>query len=187
MLAVLHLLGWLNTRLLRVGRAVGWVALAAMVCVILLQVFMRYLFNNALNWPDEAARFLMLWMTGLMAPTAYRRGGFVAIAMLPRAMPRLPAQILSLVVLLLSLVVLVAGMRLGHDHTFGFGGRFDSPSLRLPLDWAGWESVKVKLRYMHMSLFICMILLASVNLELILRCLLAPAGAGAPADGQRTD
>ena len=50
----------------------------ALVLAILVQVVFRYGFNNALPWPDEAARFCMLWMTGLMAPTAFRRGGFVA-------------------------------------------------------------------------------------------------------------
>ena len=59
-----------------------------MVFVILLQVCFRYLFNNALPWPDEAARFCMLWMTGLIAPAAYRVGGFVTIDMLGRALPR---------------------------------------------------------------------------------------------------
>ncbi len=39
-----------------------------MVVCILIQVFFRYVLNNALPWPDEAARFLMLWMTGFIAP-----------------------------------------------------------------------------------------------------------------------
>lgn len=54
-------------------------ALSVMVAVIILQVFFRYALNSSLPWPDEAARFLMLWMTGLIAPSAYRWGGFVAI------------------------------------------------------------------------------------------------------------
>lgn len=59
----------------RFNRLVGWIgsylsilALALMVLIILLQVFCRYVLNNALPWPDEAARFLMLWFAGLMAP-----------------------------------------------------------------------------------------------------------------------
>ena len=59
----------------RFNRLVGWIgsylsilALALMVLIILLQVFCRYVLNYALPWPDEAARFLMLWLTGLMAP-----------------------------------------------------------------------------------------------------------------------
>ena len=48
----------------RFNRLVGWIgsylsilALALMVLIILLQVFRRYVMNNALPWPDEAARF----------------------------------------------------------------------------------------------------------------------------------
>ena len=60
-----------------------------MVIVILVQVFFRYVLNNALPWPDELARFLMLWMTGFIAPSAYRWGGFVSIEMLPQLLPKL--------------------------------------------------------------------------------------------------
>ena len=67
-----------------VGSRVSAMALALMVVVILLQVFFRYVMNNALPWPDEAARFLMLWLTGLMAPIALRQGGFVAIETISR-------------------------------------------------------------------------------------------------------
>ena len=57
--------GWL-------GRSVSVIALALMVAVILIQVFCRYVLNNALPWPDEAARFCMLWLTGLMAKCSSR-------------------------------------------------------------------------------------------------------------------
>ena len=60
-----------NDTILRVGRWISIVAIALMVVAILVQVFFRYALNNALPWPDEAARFMMLWMTGLMAPMAY--------------------------------------------------------------------------------------------------------------------
>ena len=68
----------------RIGRFISVIALAMMVFVILLQVFCRYILNNALPWPDEAARFLMLWLTSLMAPIALRQSGFVAIDTLHR-------------------------------------------------------------------------------------------------------
>ena len=54
----------------------------------------------------------------------------------------------------------------------GFGGNFNSSSLRVPLDWFGGEMVRVKLRYMFGSLFVGMVLLVLVNIELILRTLL---------------
>ena len=49
-----------NSAILKVGRHLAWMALALMVFVILLQVVARYIFNSALPWPDEAARFLYL-------------------------------------------------------------------------------------------------------------------------------
>lgn len=172
-LGPLRILAAFNSVILRIGRNIAWVALALMVFVILIQVFFRYVLNNALPWPDEAARFLMLWMTGLVAASAYRWGGFVAIDMIPEALPKRIGQILMLILLVLSLVVLLVAVSFGWDHTFGFGGTFNSSSLRVPLDWFGGEMVRVKLKYMFASLLLGVILLVFVNVELILRNLMA--------------
>lgn len=171
MLPVLSPIAWTNTQVLRIGRQLAWIALALMVLVTLAQVFFRYVLNNALAWPDEAARFLMLWMTAFIAPSAMRWGGFVSIDMLPRAIPRVPSLILGIALLGMSLVVLLTAAGHGYNHTFGFGGNFNSSSLRVPLELFGLESVKVKLRYMYGSLLVCVILLTMVTVELILRML----------------
>ena len=60
LLVVLTPLRLLNEVVLTLGRAIGIVAVAFMVVAILIQVFYRYALNNALPWPDEAARFCML-------------------------------------------------------------------------------------------------------------------------------
>ncbi len=171
MLVLLRPIAWTNTRILRLGRQLAWVALALMVLVILSQVFFRYVLNNALAWPDEAARFLMLWMIAFIAPSAMRWSGFVSIDLLPRAMARVPSLALGLVLLVLSLAVLLTAVGHGYNHTFGFGGKFDSSSLRIPLELVGLETVKVKLRYMYGSLLVCVTLLILVTVELILRIL----------------
>ena len=69
-------LEWINDIAGRLGRNLSVVAMGLMVVIILTQVFFRYALNNALPWPDEAARFLMLWLAGLMGPIAMRRGPF---------------------------------------------------------------------------------------------------------------
>ena len=155
--------------ILKIGRHIAWFALAVMVAVILLQVIMRYVFNNALAWPEEAARFCMLWMTGLIAPSAMRWGGFVAIDMLPQALPRRLGQVLTLILLILSAIVLFVSIQFGWNHTFGFGGNFDASAMRIPLDLVGGESIRVKLRYMYGALLAGVFLIFVVNLELILR------------------
>ena len=111
LLAPLH---GVNSIVLRIGMVLAAAALAVMVAVILAQVWYRYVLGTALPWPDEAARFLMLWMTGLIAPAAYRRGGFVAIDMVERALPRLVATVLSLILLTIAFVVLIFLVRISY-------------------------------------------------------------------------
>ena len=160
----------LNNTVLKLSSAIAIVAIAAMVIAILVQVYFRYVKGNALPWPDELARFCMLWMTGLMAPVAYRQGGMVAIDMLPDMLGRRSAAILSMFLFLLSLLVLVMGIKLGLKHV-NSGWLFSSSSLKIPLSLIGMETVKLKLVYMYSSLWIGLILLTSVNIELILKSL----------------
>ncbi len=170
----------LNNTVLKLSSAIAIVAIAAMVISILVQVYFRYVIGNALPWPDELARFFMLWMTGLMAPVAYRQGGMVAIDMLPDMLGRRSAAILSLVLFLISLMVLLMGVKLGLKHV-NSGWLFSSASLKVPLSLVGMETVKLKLVYMYSSLWIGLILLTSVNIELILKSLYTLIS-GAPTD-----
>ncbi|WP_372571465.1 TRAP transporter small permease [Ruegeria jejuensis] len=178
LLSVLAPIGFVNEFALRIGRAIGVVAIAAMVLAILIQVFFRYVLNNALPWPDEAARFCMLWMTGLMAPTAFRRGGFVAIDMFGRALPSIPGQILSLFLLIVSLLVLVVAIGIGWGEVTGFGGKFTTASLYLPVSISFDDWYRIPRSWMMASLLVGVILLTSVNIELILRGLVTLMGGG---------
>jgi TRAP-type C4-dicarboxylate transport system permease small subunit len=173
LLAVLAPLSFANEHLLRLGRGIGAVAMALMVVAILIQVFFRYVLNNALPWPDEAARFCMLWMTGLMAPTAFRRGGFVAIDMLLIALPRVLGSVINLCLLLLSLLVLVVAADIGHAEVTGFGGRFATAALYIPTSIDFSEYLRVPRSWMMMSLLVGVCLLVMVNIELILRAIIA--------------
>lgn len=174
--AVIRPLSWINDRLLRAGRAVGILAIAVMVAVTIAQVVARYGLNSALAWPDEAARFCMLWMTGLMAPTAFRRGGFVAIDMIPALLPATLARILNLMLLGLSLLVLVVAVQIGWREVTGLGGRFASASLFIPtsVDFSTWY--RVPRGWMMASIPVGLVLLIAVNVELILRTLADLAG-----------
>lgn len=175
LLTVLAPISWVNGLLLKIGRAIGIVAIAAMVLAILIQVVARYVFNNALPWPDEAARFCMLWMTGLMAPTAFRRGGFVALDMISGILPRSLAAILGLILLLISIAILLVALPIGYSEVTGFGGRFATASLYLPtLD--GW--FRVPRSWTMLSLLVGVVLLILVNIELILRKLVELMGGG---------
>ncbi len=161
-----------NTFFLRIGRQLAWISILLMVVVIIIQVFFRYVLNNALPWPDEAARFLMLWMTGFIAPSAYRWGGFVSIDILERFLPKLFSNLLIIIILSVSLVVLVIGFELGLKH-INAGWIFNSSSLKIPFHLFGGKTEAIKLAWMYMSLPVGIFFLLSVNIELILRSILS--------------
>lgn len=175
LLAVLAPIGAVNAFVLKIGRGIGIAAIAIMVAAILIQVVARYVFNNALPWPDEAARFCMLWMTGLMAPTAFRRGGFVALDMISGFMSKRVAAILGLVLLLISILILIVAVQIGWKEVTGFGGRFATASLYLPT-FDGW--FRIPRSWMMLSLLVGVILLLAVNVELILRSIITLLGGG---------
>lgn len=178
---LLHGLLWpierLNGGILAAGRVVATVTLGIMVIIILAQVFWRYVLGAPLNWTEEAARFGMLWMTGLMAPVAYRHGGFVSIDMLERALPRVASSLLTLAILLATLGLLVVMVWVGWDrHVDSMTGNGRSASLRIPLSLIGGEDIRFRNWWMFLSLWVGVVLLTSVTVELILRQLITLFG-----------
>lgn len=169
-----------NAAILAIGRVIAIAALAIMVCLILGQVFFRYVLNDAPNWTEEGARFGMLWMTGLMAPLAYRVGGFVAIDMLERALPRAVAGVLGLALLLITLwVLLIAWERGLNNHIDTLSGKGCSATLRWPFGIEiGKCGEKFQNRYQYASLWVGVNLLILVNVELIIRQIITLAGQG---------
>ena len=168
----LRIIAAFNDFVLPVGRWIAGMLIGLMTAVILYQVVMRYAFNAAPNWSEESARFMMLWMTGLIAPSGYRWGGFVAIDTVVRVLPRVAAGILSLLLLALGLTVLSVGLNIGISEVTGFAGRFTTASLVVPLDMIGGESFKVPRSWMMLSLVVGIGLMIIVNIELMLKSLI---------------
>jgi TRAP-type C4-dicarboxylate transport system permease small subunit len=180
LLAAAGLLHWVNSRVLAIGRWIGIIALAIMVCLILGQVFFRYALNDAPNWTEEGARFGMLWMTGLVAPLAYRMGGFVAIDMLEAALPKLLAGLLGILLLGISLWVLIIAWERGlNNHVDTLSGRGCSSSLRWPFGIEiGKCGAKFQNNYQYAALWVGVNLLILVNIELIIRQVITVLGQG---------
>lgn len=171
LLGLLWPLERLNTAILAIGKVIAVIALAVMVVLILGQVFFRYILSDAPNWTEEAARFGMLWMTGLMAPLAFRMGGFVSIDMLERALPRMISGLLTLLLLCISLWVLAVAWDRGlNNHVDTLSGRGCSSSLKWPFGFEyGKCGNKFQNNFQYASLWVGVNLLILVNVELIIR------------------
>ncbi|CCN49978.1 Putative TRAP-type C4-dicarboxylate transport system, small permease component DctQ [Vibrio nigripulchritudo MADA3029] len=176
MMKVLHgslrLLEAVNNRMIWVGRQIAWVLVFAMVATILLQVFCRYVLSNALPWPEEVARALMIWMMALVAAGAYRTGGFVAIEMLHDFIPQRLAQFLKLTLLVISALVLFKLSTLGLEF-FDRGFRTRAASFQLSRAW------------IYLAMPVCFITMLMVNVELILKNLLGSNVASSETEAAR--
>ncbi|UAB70420.1 TRAP transporter small permease subunit [Vibrio sp. SCSIO 43132] len=176
MMKVLHgslrLLEAVNNRMIWVGRQIAWVLVFAMVATILLQVFCRYVLSNALPWPEEVARALMIWMMALVAAGAYRTGGFVAIEMLHDFIPQRLGQFLKLTLLVISALVLFKLSTLGLEF-FDRGFRTRAASFQLSRAW------------IYLAMPVCFITMLMVNVELILKNLLGSNVASSETEAAR--
>ena len=76
--------------------------LASMACIIFVNVALRYLTNQSIEWAEEVSRHMMIWLTFLGAGPVLRYGGHIAIDNLQDALPvQLAVAIRVLVALLL--------------------------------------------------------------------------------------
>ena len=75
--------------------------LAAMTVLIFTNVALRYLTQESIEWAEEVARHLMIWLTFVGAGPVLRHGGHIAIDSLQDALPRAVAVGLRIVIALL--------------------------------------------------------------------------------------
>lgn len=170
---LLAIIGGFNNKLLSFGRSLACVAMVLMVFCILLQIFYRYALNNALPWPEEAARALMIWMMAFVAPSAYRYAGFVAIEMVPDMMPKKIRALLMFSILLLATLVIVIMLSHAWAH-FSAPLLFDSSGLNRLLQDSGINqllgtSLEFKTAYIYLAMSVLLVIMLIVSAELILR------------------
>lgn len=173
-LSAIHaVLSRVNTLLLAVGRSVSWVMMVVMVAVILLQVFYRYILNNAQPWPEEAALSLMIWMMALMAPSAYRWGGFVSIDLLSEHLPKWPRFILTFSLLFLASLVTWFLLNEAWIH-YTSPILFNSSGLNRLVQDSGLNqalgtSFEFRSSYIYFGMVACFSMMLLVNIELLIR------------------
>ena len=79
------------------------VLLGAAVAIIAAQVFWRYVLNDPLNWSEQTARCLFVWMMMLSVPVLFYRRGAVGFDLILDSMPRKIQDIMRVVIQLIIL------------------------------------------------------------------------------------
>lgn len=112
----------------------GWaliVMLSAMTLIVGANVALRYLTNNSLPWADEAARYLMIWLTFIGAGLTLRTGGHVAITNLQDVMPNRLQIVLRALIVVTLLVFFGYMVVVGYEYMIRMQFQ-KTPALRLP-------------------------------------------------------
>ena len=63
-------------------------AFAIMVAITFTQVVFRYIFNNALSWSEEVARYIFVWISWLGVSTGVRDDEHIKVMLLPDFLKR---------------------------------------------------------------------------------------------------
>ncbi len=101
--------------LMRVNRAALVLLLAAMAIIIFANVVLRYTTSQSIEWAEEVARYLMVWLTFLGAGPVLRYGGHIAVDNLQDALPERAALALR------GLIALLLMAFFGFMVWFGLG------------------------------------------------------------------
>lgn len=72
--------------------------LGSMSVIIFANVALRYLTNESIEWAEEVARHMMIWLTFLGAGPVLRYGGHIAVDNLQDALPRQAAMALRVII-----------------------------------------------------------------------------------------
>jgi TRAP-type C4-dicarboxylate transport system permease small subunit len=114
--------------------ALSGLLLGAIVVIILVQVIARYVLEVAISWPEESARYALVWLTFIGAAAAAARASEITVDSLTEMAPRAVRRGLHLLAAVGGLVafgfLIWASLPL-----FGFPARTLSPATRISMGW----------------------------------------------------
>lgn len=134
----------------------GVLLVAVMTIMVLIQVFFRYVLNNSFVWTEEVARFMMVWMTFIAAPVAYRKGANVSLDIVRNLFK---GRLHAFIGILIEIAAL-ATLCLFFYKSLGMFER--GINIRA-------SSIEISMAYVYVSMPIGLLLTAIVNVEIILK------------------
>ncbi len=122
----------LELLLVRTNEAVVIAMAAAMVVLVIANVFCRYVLNFSLVWAEEISQYLMVWVAFLGAGLALRQGRHVAVEMLQERLPAAGRRAVRSALFIALLVFLVVLTVLGVQFAW-FARDMETPVLNVSM------------------------------------------------------
>lgn len=125
----------------KIASRVATALLAFVAFILLLQVILRYVFNAALPWPEEASRYAMIWVVMLISNVLVRDEELVNVDFFDKLWPTKVIFYRDTVYRILLLVLLAVLFKEGlsqaiaekHQTTTAMGISWFWPYLSIPV------------------------------------------------------
>lgn len=116
-------------KVLGIGAVISFTAL---ISVVSLQVFARFMLPKAPSWTEEASRFLFIYSVAFSAPLALKRGEYVKVDIVVNKIPeKIVEKLEGIIYAVLSIFFLVIAY---HGYTYASLGTIQtSPAMALPM------------------------------------------------------
>jgi len=129
------LLSSVNDLVEKLAINLAWIMLFAITGLNIVQVFYRYVLNNALSWSEEASLWMMVWITFAILPVAYRKGLNISMMLFRNMLGRNRVEyiircFLHLIVIVIALVCLDQAWQM-----YKGGHRLELPALEISKAW----------------------------------------------------
>jgi len=122
-------------RLSDLVESIAGVLLAVVVVIVLIQVFGRYVLQMSLSWPEELARYVLVWLTIFgVAAAAATRSQIVVDTILELVSPR-ARRVMEGLGALAGLVAVALLVWTSQPLLFGPASRSTSPATGIPSFW----------------------------------------------------
>lgn len=131
----------------------------AIVVIMIVQVFARYVLNASLIWAEELCRYILVWQTFLFIGLAYQRGELVAVEMFTDMLSPIGRLVVKAIVTIPLLVFL--GLMIGYGYSYA--SRFTHQTLpALDFLWASMTGRELGLSvwWVYISVAVGCLLLA---------------------------
>ncbi|THB73124.1 MAG: TRAP transporter small permease [Desulfobulbaceae bacterium] len=129
------ILGKINGLVEKLAVTLAWMMLFAITMLNIVQVFYRYVLNNALSWSEEASLWMMVWITFIILPVAYHKGLNISMMFFRDMLGRNRIEfVIRCVFHIVVLVIAVVCLDLAWDMYKG-GSRIELPALEVSKAW----------------------------------------------------
>jgi TRAP-type C4-dicarboxylate transport system permease small subunit len=124
--------------------------MGAMGVIAFMAVFYRFVLHDPITWSEEAARYMMVWVTFLGAGYAMGKGRHIGVTMFVEKLPEGARRKVTFAAEIIIMVFLAAVTVQGIKLMIGLWGQ-TSPAMDFPM-WMPYLAIPVGSVYMFMHL-----------------------------------